>query len=55
MEETKRVKLIDKAVLGMVSESPGRNASKPTGGPVKIYLGGRALWFRAKAAWCVAD
>ena len=25
-----------KAILGMVSESPGRNASEPTGGPDKI-------------------
>ena len=32
VEETKRTKPIDKAILGMVSESPGRNASKPTGG-----------------------
>ena len=35
VEETKPVKLIDKAIFGMVSESPGRNASEPTGGPVK--------------------
>jgi hypothetical protein len=27
-----RMKPIDKAILGMVSESPGRNASEPTGG-----------------------
>ena len=32
VEETKRRKPIDKAILGMVSESPGRNASEPTGG-----------------------
>jgi len=32
VEETKRTKPIDKAILGMVSESPGRNASEPTGG-----------------------
>lgn len=32
MEETKRVKLTDKAIFGMVSESPGRNESEPTGG-----------------------
>ena len=32
VEETKRMKPTDKAVLGMVSESPGRNASEPTGG-----------------------
>jgi len=29
------VKLIDKAIFGMVSESPGRNESEPTGGPDK--------------------
>ena len=31
-EETKQMKPTDKAILGMVSESPGRNASEPTGG-----------------------
>jgi len=30
------MKLTDKAVLGMVSESPGRNASEPRGGLVRI-------------------
>lgn len=34
-EETNPVKLIDKAIFWMVSESPGRNESKPTGGPDK--------------------
>ncbi len=29
------MKLIDKAILGMVSESPGRNESEPIGGPDK--------------------
>ena len=38
MEETKRVKLTDKAIVRMVSESPGHNASEPTGGPDKIIL-----------------
>ncbi len=33
MEETKRMKLADKAIARMVSESPGRNASEPIGGP----------------------
>ena len=33
-EETKSVKPIDKAIRGIVSESPGRNASEPTGGLV---------------------
>src|SRR5215468_2420502 len=31
-EETKRMKPTDKAALGAVSESPGRNESEPTGG-----------------------
>ena len=33
VEETKRMKPTDKAALGAVSESPGRNDSEPTGGP----------------------
>ena len=50
------MKLTDKAILGMVSESPGRNESEPRGGPdKKINPGGRALYGRAKAAWDVAD
>ncbi len=32
VEEMKRVKPTEKAILGMVSESPGRNASEPRGG-----------------------
>ena len=41
------MKLIDKAILGMVSESPGRNESEPIGGPVRIR-------FRRPSAlgWC---
>ena len=35
VEETKPVKPIDKAIFGMVSESPGRNVSEPTGGLVR--------------------
>ena len=31
-EETKRMKPTDQAIFGMVSESPGRNASEPSGG-----------------------
>ena len=31
-EETTRTKPTDKAILGMVSESPGRNVSEPSGG-----------------------
>ena len=33
VEETKRMKPTDEAILGMVSESPGRNESERTGGP----------------------
>ena len=33
MRETDYLKPIDKAVLGIVSESPGRNESERTGGP----------------------
>ena len=36
VEETKRMKPTDKAILGMVSESPGRNASEPRSGLDKI-------------------
>ena len=36
VEETKRMKPTDKAILGMVSESPGRNVSEPRGGLDKI-------------------
>ena len=32
VEETKRMKPTDKAIFGMVSESPGRNESEPIGG-----------------------
>ena len=39
MEETKRMKPTDKAILGMVSESPGRNGSEPIGG-----LGKKEIW-----------
>ena len=31
-EETKRMKPTDNAILGMVRESPGRNAREPSGG-----------------------
>ena len=55
MEETNRMKLADKAILGMVSESPGRNVSEPIGGPDTFNLGGRAVSFAAKAAGRVAD
>ena len=32
VEETKQMKPTDKIILGMVSESPGRNENEPTGG-----------------------
>ncbi len=55
VEETKHVKPIDKAIFGMVSESPGHNASEPIGGPETIINpGGRAYSLEAKAAWSVA-
>ena len=38
VEETKRMEPTDKAILGMVSESPGRNASEATGGLEKKWL-----------------
>jgi hypothetical protein len=38
------MKPIDQAIFGMMSESPGRNASEPSGGlDKKINSGGRAL------------
>jgi hypothetical protein len=37
-EETKRMKPTDQAILGMVSESPGRNGSEPSGGLDKKRL-----------------
>jgi hypothetical protein len=50
VEETKRMKPADKAVLGTVSESPGRNEIEPIGGLDKNYPEGRAHYGRAKAA-----
>jgi hypothetical protein len=51
VEETKLVKSADKAILGMVSESQGRNGSEPRGGlDKKIESGGRAPCSGAKAA-----
>ena len=44
-EETKLMKPIDKAIPGMVSESPGRNVSEPTGGlDTKITLEAEPTW-----------
>jgi len=53
-KETESRKSIDKAILGMVSESSGRNESKRTGGPENVNPGGRALGNGVKAAWNVA-
>jgi hypothetical protein len=49
------MKPTDKAILGMVSESPGRNESEPMSGLDKICPEGRAFCFEAKAAWHGAD
>jgi hypothetical protein len=50
VEETKRMKPTDKAIVRMASESPGRNASEPSGGlDKKNSSGGRAPCFGAKA------
>ena len=51
VEETKRMKSIDKAILGMVSESLGCNESERTGDPEKPGPRGRAHDRRAKAVW----
>ena len=53
-KETESRKSIDKAILGMVSESSGRNESKRRGGPENVNPRGRALGSGAKAAWNVA-
>src|SRR5437899_2874022 len=53
-KETESGKSIDKAILGMVSESSGRNESKRTGGPENVNPRGRALGNGVKAAWHVA-
>ena len=55
VEETKWMKPIDKAILGMVSESPGRNVSEPRGSLDKNESGGRAPCSGAKAEWQSAD
>src|SRR5213083_373958 len=53
-KETESRKSIDKAILGMVSESSGRNESKRRGGPENVNPGGRTLGNGVKAAWNVA-
>ena len=62
VEETNPVKPIDKAILGVVSESPGRNASEPVGGPVNLILPkaepspvGRRLHDTSKSDRCVVS
>jgi len=42
VEETNLLKPTDKAIFGMVSESPGRNASEPKVASTKLNSGGRA-------------
>ena len=46
------MKPTDQAILGMVSESPGRNASEPTSGLEKNESPkAEPSWSGAKAAW----
>jgi hypothetical protein len=61
VEETKRMKPTDKAILGMVSESPGRNVSEPRSGldkkiirrPSPLWSGeGSMTWRRLTEAAC---
>ena len=48
------MKLTDKAILRMVSESPGRNTSEPIGGPdKKIDPRGRGFSCRTKATYAL--
>ncbi len=47
------MKPIDKAVLGMVSELPGRNASERKVTSKGRISGGRAFNVGAKAAWVI--
>jgi hypothetical protein len=50
------MKPTDKAILGMVSESSGRNESEPSNGLVKKMVSeGRVPWSGTKTAWHVAD
>jgi len=48
------MKPTDKAILGMVSKSPGRNASEPIGGLKKKEIWRPSPCFGVKAAWIVA-
>jgi hypothetical protein len=54
MRETNYLKLIDKAILGIVSELPGRNASECIGSLEMRRPGGRALNIGVKAA-CMGE
>lgn len=49
------MKPTDKAILGMVSESSGRNKSELSSGLVEIVSEDRVRWFGTKTAWQVAD
>jgi len=44
------MKPTDKAILGMVSESPGRNASEPTSGLEKYQLRRPSLLLRGEGS-----
>ena len=61
-EETKQMKPTDKAILGMVSKSPGRNGSEPIGGLGKLkprrsspHLEGGGRWLGADRLRRLAD
>jgi hypothetical protein len=53
-KETESWKPIDKAILGMVSESSGRNESERKVASKIMNSGSRAFESRVKAAWTVA-
>ena len=54
MRETNYLKLIDKAIFGIVSELPGRNASEYIGSLEMRKSRGRAFNIGAKAA-CMGE
>jgi hypothetical protein len=47
------MKPTEKPILGMVSESSGRNESEPSSGLVKFVSQDRVRWFGTKTAWHV--
>ena len=53
-EETKCMESIDKAIVGMVSKSSGRNESKSIGDLENPKSRGRTHDWGVKAAWIVA-